>query len=130
MPPDPAIRKLMSHLKCCSELCAAPKVLHRSGLQFFEVASYAVATGLVSLVVFRALLQRPFGAVWDFPAAFPEVDYRHVILGALTVWNWAPCSLERLPWGRLLEAKRTVPWNVSPCGRLLEPSFVIGNASP
>ena len=65
----------------------APKVLHRSGLQFFEVASYAVATGLVALVVFRALLQRPFGAVWDFPAAFPEVDYRHVILGALTLWS-------------------------------------------
>lgn len=69
----------------------APKVLHRSGLQFFEVASYAVATGLVSLVVFRALLQRPFGAVWDFPATFPEVDYRHVILGASTLWSQAPC---------------------------------------
>lgn len=58
------------------------QVLHRSGLQFFEVASYAIATGLVALVVFRGLLQRPFGAVWDFPAEFPEVDYRHVILGA------------------------------------------------
>lgn len=57
-------------------------MLHRSGLQFFEVASYAVATGLVGLVVFRALLQRPFGAVWDFPVGFPEVDWRHVILGA------------------------------------------------
>lgn len=57
-------------------------MLHRSGLQFFEVASYAIATGLVALVVFRGLLQRPFGAVWDFPDAFPEVDYRHVILGA------------------------------------------------
>ena len=58
------------------------QVLHRSGLQFFEVASYAIATGLVALVVFRGLLQRPFGAVWDFPDAFPEVDYRHVLLGA------------------------------------------------
>lgn len=58
------------------------QVLHRSGLQFFEVASYAIATGLVALVVFRGLLQRPFGAVWDFPDTFPEVDYRHVILGA------------------------------------------------
>ena len=113
----------------------APKVLHRSGLQFFEVASYAVATGLVALVVFRALLQRPFGAVWDFPAAFPEVDYRHVILGASTLWSKAPCSLECLTMGQTrgslapcaLEcftigqtfgAKRPVIWNASPWGRL------------
>ena len=63
------------------------QVLHRSGLQFFEVASYAIATGLVALVVFRGLLQRPFGAVWDFPAEFPEVDFRPCHSGCVLLAN-------------------------------------------
>ncbi|KAL3161825.1 hypothetical protein ABBQ38_008915 [Trebouxia sp. C0009 RCD-2024] len=62
----------------------ALEVLHRSGMQFYEVATYAVATGALCLVVFRALSGLPFGAIWEFTQAAPHfhVDFRHVILGA------------------------------------------------
>ncbi|CAL8470569.1 g10111 [Coccomyxa elongata] len=59
------------------------EVLHRTGLQFYEVATYAVATGVICLAVFRGLKRESFGAVWDFKVPFVEVDSRHIILGAL-----------------------------------------------
>ncbi|KAK9829338.1 hypothetical protein WJX72_005245 [[Myrmecia] bisecta] len=62
----------------------ALEVLHRTGLQFYEVATYAVATGTICLVVFRALSGLPFGSIWDFQTADPSVlDYRHVLVGVL-----------------------------------------------
>jgi hypothetical protein len=58
------------------------EVLHRTGLQFYEVATYAVATGVICLAVFRGLKMESFGAVWEFELPFLEVDSRHIILGA------------------------------------------------
>lgn len=63
----------------------ALEVLHRSGMQFYEIATYAVGTGALCLVVFRALSGIPFGAIWVFTQAAPQfhVDFRHVLLGAV-----------------------------------------------
>ena len=48
-----------------------------------QVATYAVGTGALCLVVFRALSGIPFGAIWQFSDAAPHfhVDFRHVLLG-------------------------------------------------
>ena len=48
-----------------------------------QVATYAVGTGALCLVVFRALSGIPFGAIWQFSDAAPQfhVDFRHVLLG-------------------------------------------------
>lgn len=51
------------------------------GLQFYEVATYAVATGVICLAVFRGLKRASFGAVWTFDIPFSELDFRHIILG-------------------------------------------------
>ena len=59
----------------------ALEVLHRSGMQFYEVAIYGIACGAVCLVVYRGLSGMPFGQVWTFPEAFPVVDFRHVLIG-------------------------------------------------
>ncbi|KAK9836389.1 hypothetical protein WJX84_004459 [Apatococcus fuscideae] len=59
----------------------ALEVLHRTGMQFYEVATYAVACGTICLTVFRFLTGSPFGQVWAFPEGFPIVDYRHVLFG-------------------------------------------------
>lgn len=59
----------------------ALEVLHRTGMQFYEVATYAVSTGVICLAVFRALKQEAFGAVWDFEMPFLEVDSRHIVVG-------------------------------------------------
>lgn len=50
-----------------------------------QIATYAVGTGALCLVVFRALSGIPFGAIWVFTKAAPHfhVDYRHVLLGAV-----------------------------------------------
>ena len=70
----------------------ALEVLHRQGLQFFEIAVYGIATGTICLVVYRGLSGMPFGQVWAFPQEFPVVDFRHVLVGAprlslpLSVW--------------------------------------------
>jgi hypothetical protein len=56
-------------------------VLHRTGLQFYESATYAVATGVICLAVFRGLKRVPFGAVWEFDNPFTEVDSRHIVVG-------------------------------------------------
>ena len=50
-------------------------------MQFYEVATYAVACGTICLTVFRFLTGSPFGQVWAFPEGFPIVDYRHVLFG-------------------------------------------------
>ena len=60
----------------------ALEVLHRQGLQFFEIAVYGIATGTICLVVYRGLSGMPFGQVWAFPQEFPVVDFRHVLVGA------------------------------------------------
>ena len=59
-------------------------MLHRTGLQFYEVATYAVATGVVCLAVFRGLKLASFGAVWTFDIPFDTLDSRHIVLGART----------------------------------------------
>lgn len=48
-----------------------------------QIATYAVGTGALCLVVFRALSGLPFGAIWQFSDAAPHfhVDFRHVLLG-------------------------------------------------
>ena len=50
-----------------------------------QIATYAVGTGALCLVVFRALSGIPFGAIWEFTEAAPHfhVDFRHVLLGAV-----------------------------------------------
>lgn len=50
-----------------------------------QIATYAVGTGALCLVVFRALSGIPFGAIWVFTQAAPQfhVDFRHVLLGAV-----------------------------------------------
>ena len=57
------------------------EVLHRTGLQFYEVATYAVGTGVVCLAVFRGLKLASFGAVWSFDIPFVTLDSRHIVLG-------------------------------------------------
>lgn len=56
-----------------------------------QIATYAVATGALCLVVFRALSGIPFGAIWEFSEAAPHfhVDFRHVLLGG--PGSLAPC---------------------------------------
>ena len=56
-------------------------MLHRTGLQFYEVATYAVACGVVCLAVFRGLSQEAFGAVWIFKQDLLTVDWRHIVVG-------------------------------------------------
>ena len=53
------------------------------GLIVLQIATYAVGTGALCLVVFRGLSGIPFGAIWEFTAAAPHfhVDFRHVLLG-------------------------------------------------
>ncbi|KAK9806589.1 hypothetical protein WJX73_005358 [Symbiochloris irregularis] len=61
----------------------ALEVLHRTGMQFFEVTTYAVCCGVVCLAVFRGLAQKPFGDVWIFKQSLLIVDWRHIVYGAL-----------------------------------------------
>lgn len=59
----------------------ALEVPHRMGMEYFEVASYALAAGVLCLSVFRAFGLIPFGAIWDFTEDLLEVDSRHIALG-------------------------------------------------
>ena len=59
----------------------ALEVLHRTGMQFFEVATYAVCCGVVCLAVFRGLAHKTFGAVWIFKQSLLSVDWRHIVYG-------------------------------------------------
>ena len=69
-------------LRCAAGSLFALEVLHRTGMQFYEVATYAVSCGVICLAVFRALKREAFGAVWDFEHPFVEVDSRHIVVGA------------------------------------------------
>lgn len=66
---------------CSAGSLFALEVLHRTGMQFYEVATYAVSCGVICLAVFRALKREAFGAVWDFEHPFVEVDSRHIVVG-------------------------------------------------
>lgn len=52
------------------------------GMQFFDVAVYAVGAGGVCLAVYRGLQGDDFGAIWSFPDA-PESSAAEVVLGAV-----------------------------------------------
>ena len=64
----------------------ALEVLHRQGLQFFEISIFGIACGTICLVVYRGLSMMPFGQVWYFPQNFPIVDFRHVLIGKVLHW--------------------------------------------
>jgi H+/Cl- antiporter ClcA len=57
------------------------------GLEYFEVAPYAIAAGIVCLSVFRACARLSFGKIWEFPIDLVVVDARHIavsiVVGAL-----------------------------------------------
>ena len=61
----------------------ALEVPHRMGLEYFEITSHALAAGVVCLAVFRGIGLDVFGQIWVWQQAVPEVDTRHVLLGAL-----------------------------------------------
>lgn len=67
--------------QCAAGSLFALEVLHRTGMQFYEVATFAVACGTICLTVFRGLTRAPFGQVWAFPEGLPVVDFRHVLFG-------------------------------------------------
>ncbi len=102
------------------------------GMQFFDVAVYAIGSGGVCLAVYRGLQGEDFGAIWAFPDA-PSSTAAEVALGAVVgaiagvvgiafrrwVHSTASCGGRRLPappvarsatcarpwlWGRVL------PW--------------------
>lgn len=52
------------------------------GMQFFDVAVYAIGAGGMCLVVYRGLGGDTFGAIWDF-AIPPQSSAAEVILGTL-----------------------------------------------
>lgn len=60
----------------------ALEVLHTMGMQFFDVAVYAIGAGGVCLAVYRGLQGDDFGAIWSFPDA-PQSSATEVILGAI-----------------------------------------------
>ncbi|CAN0041542.1 unnamed protein product, partial [Sphacelaria rigidula] len=60
----------------------ALEVLHTMGMQFFDVAVYAIGAGGMCLVVYRGLGGDTFGAIWDF-AIPPQSSAAEVILGTL-----------------------------------------------
>lgn len=52
------------------------------GMQFFDVAIYAIGSGGMSLAVYRGLRGYTFGAIWDFNAP-PQSGATELMLGAL-----------------------------------------------
>ncbi|CAM9457455.1 unnamed protein product [Chrysoparadoxa australica] len=64
----------------------ALEVLHRTGYQYFEVAPYSVAAGVLCLVVYRGLQFDSFGAIWPFedtPPSHAEDVLVGIVLGAV-----------------------------------------------
>ena len=51
-------------------------------MQYYEIATFAVTSGVICLAVFRALGRRTFGTIWFFPEDLPSVDVRHILVGA------------------------------------------------
>ncbi len=70
------------HLATAAGSLFALEVLHRAGVEFFEVIPFSVCAGLVCLLVFRKLTGEPYGGIWDFEAPITAVDWRHILLGA------------------------------------------------
>ncbi|CAM9371506.1 unnamed protein product [Ectocarpus sp. 6 AP-2014] len=60
----------------------ALEVLHTMGMQFFDVAVYAIGSGGVCLAVYRGLQGEEFGQIWPFPES-PLSSATEVILGAV-----------------------------------------------
>lgn len=60
----------------------ALEVLHTMGMQFFDVAVYAVGSGGVCLAVYRGLQGEEFGEIWAFPDS-PLSSATEVVLGAV-----------------------------------------------
>lgn len=60
----------------------ALEVLHSSGLQFFEMATFAVTAGVVCLLIFRALTGLSYGPIWAWEESITSVSARHILLGA------------------------------------------------
>lgn len=52
------------------------------GMQFFDVAIYAIGSGGMSLAVYRGLRGDSFGAIWDFTAP-PQSGLSELMLGTL-----------------------------------------------
>lgn len=52
------------------------------GMQFFDVAVYAIGSGGVCLAVYRGLQGDEFGEIWSFPDA-PQSTASEVIVGAV-----------------------------------------------
>ncbi|CAM9358607.1 unnamed protein product [Ectocarpus sp. 13 AM-2016] len=60
----------------------ALEVLHTMGMQFFDVAVYAIGSGGVCLAVYRGLQGDEFGEIWSFPDA-PQSTATEVVCGAI-----------------------------------------------
>lgn len=89
---------------CCVGVMFALEVPHRMGMEYFEVASHALAAGVLCLSVFRAFGLIPFGAIWAFPDELFQVDTRHILVGVVIgfaaagiaiVWTYFTKSLKR-----------------------------------
>ena len=52
------------------------------GMQFFDVAVYAIGSGGVCLAVYRGLQGEEFGKIWTFPDS-PLSSATEVVLGAV-----------------------------------------------
>lgn len=51
------------------------------GMQFFDVAVYAIGAGGICLTIYRGLQGVSFGEIWHFPDV-PQSSAAEVILGA------------------------------------------------
>lgn len=52
------------------------------GMQFFDVAVYAVGSGGICLAVYRGLQGAAFGEIWAFPGA-PQSTAAEIVMGAV-----------------------------------------------
>ncbi|CAM9243861.1 unnamed protein product, partial [Laminaria digitata] len=58
----------------------ALEVLHTMGMQFFDVAVYAIGAGGICLTVYRGLRGESIGAIWTFTDV-PETTASEIIFG-------------------------------------------------